>query len=163
MRKTLLISLVFFAILAVAVLSWPTAGYDLNRVHPSLRQLATPYQTVGTSYFLDGGSIGVAIVDRDGRRLLLALPVIETHAAQPNAEPGSFRPANDTARFRHLDALSPLGLRCSLRCQTSGDQRRHAIGIVDTTTPCPASGLLQDRPESGVSREFLVRRKARMR
>jgi hypothetical protein len=75
MRKTLIISLVFFAILAVACLLWPTASYDLNRVHPSLRQLATPYQSVGTSDCLDGGSIGVVIVDRDGRRLLLALPV----------------------------------------------------------------------------------------
>jgi len=75
MRKTLIISLVFFATVAVTSLMWPTASYDLNRVHPSLRQLATPYQTVGTSYFLDGGSIGVVIVDRDGRRLLLALPV----------------------------------------------------------------------------------------
>jgi hypothetical protein len=75
MRKTLIISLVFFAILAVAAILWPTASYDLNRVHPSLRQLATPYQTVRTSDYLDGGSIGVVIVDRDGRRLLLALPV----------------------------------------------------------------------------------------
>jgi hypothetical protein len=75
MRKTILLSLVFFAILAVACLLWPTASYDLNRVHPSLRQLATPYQSVGTGFFLDGGSIGVVIVDRDGRRLLLALPV----------------------------------------------------------------------------------------
>jgi hypothetical protein len=75
MRKTLIVSIVCFAILAVAALLWPTASYDLNRVHPSLRQLATPYQSVGTGYYLDGGSIAVVIVDRDGRRLLLALPV----------------------------------------------------------------------------------------
>jgi len=75
MRKTLILSLVFFAIVVVAALLWPTASYDLNRVHPSLRQLATPYQSVSTSDYLDGGSIGVVIVDRDGRRLLLALPV----------------------------------------------------------------------------------------
>ena len=75
MRKTLIVSIVCFAILAVAALLWPTASYDLNRVHPSLRQLATPYQSVGTGYYLDGGSIAVVIVDRDGRKLLLALPV----------------------------------------------------------------------------------------
>jgi hypothetical protein len=75
MRKTLIVSIVCFAILAVAALLWPTASYDLNRVHPSLRQLATPYQSVSTGEYLDGGSIGVVIVDRDGRRLLLALPV----------------------------------------------------------------------------------------
>jgi hypothetical protein len=75
MRKTLIISLVIVAILAVAAVLWPTATYDRSRVHPSLRELATPYQSVSTGYYLDGGSIGVVIVDRDGRRLLLALPV----------------------------------------------------------------------------------------
>lgn len=75
MRKKLIISGLLFAILAAAVLLWPAAGYDISRVHSSLRELATPYQSVSTSYYLDGGSIGITIVDRDARRLELALPV----------------------------------------------------------------------------------------
>jgi len=75
MRKKLVISLSLLAILVVAVLLWPTAGYDISRVHPNLRELATPYQSVSTGYYLDGGSIGITIVDRDARKLELALPV----------------------------------------------------------------------------------------
>jgi hypothetical protein len=75
MRKKLVIALFLLAILVAALLLWPTAGYDISRVHPSLRELATPYQSVSTGYYLDGGSIGITIVDRDAHKLDLALPV----------------------------------------------------------------------------------------
>ena len=75
MRKKLVIAVSLLTILVAVVLLWPTAGYDISRVPPSLRELATPYQSVSTGYYLDGGSIGITIVDRDARRLELALPV----------------------------------------------------------------------------------------
>jgi hypothetical protein len=75
MRKKVVISVSLLTILVAAALLWPTAGYDISRVHPSLYELATPYQSVSTSYYLDGGSIGITIIDRDARRLELALPV----------------------------------------------------------------------------------------
>ena len=69
--------------LLIAVFCWPTPDYDLERVHPSLRSLARPYRSVETGYYLDGGSIGITIVDAKGQVLELALPV----------EDGSWYPA----------------------------------------------------------------------
>jgi hypothetical protein len=83
MRKKLVISLFLLAILVAAVLLWPTASYDINRVHPSLGELATPYQSVSTDYYLDGGSIGITIVDRDAHKLQLALPVSQRGRSYP--------------------------------------------------------------------------------
>jgi hypothetical protein len=36
--------------------------------------LREPFTTVRAAYFLDGGSVGIEIVDRDGKRELFALP-----------------------------------------------------------------------------------------
>ena len=44
-------------------------------MHPSLRSLARPYRSVRTGYYLDGGSIGITIVDAKGQVLELAVPV----------------------------------------------------------------------------------------
>ena len=75
MRQRLVIFATVSAVLVAVALLWPTAGYELERVHPRLRELAVPYQSVKTIYFLDGGSIGIRITDRDLRQLELALPV----------------------------------------------------------------------------------------
>jgi len=75
MHKKLVISVLLLAILVAAVLLWPTAGYDISKVHSSLRELVTPYQSVSTGYYLDGGSIGITIIDRDARRGEFAWPV----------------------------------------------------------------------------------------
>ena len=75
MRQKLFVFVCFLALASGVILLWPAAGYDLSRVHPKLRELSAPYQSVKTGYYLDGGSISVTIVDRDGRKLELALPV----------------------------------------------------------------------------------------
>ena len=41
---------------------------------PRLRALQRPYQSVRTDYYLDGGSVGIEIVDRDGKREQFAIP-----------------------------------------------------------------------------------------
>lgn len=79
MCRNLAISVLLLAILVAAVLRWPTAGYDISRVHTSLRELATPYQSVSTHNYEDFGSIGITIIDRDAHRLELALPVSLEH------------------------------------------------------------------------------------
>ena len=79
MRKKFTIVVCVLVLILAAVLLWPTAGYDIVRVHRSLRELKTPYQSVTTGFYLDGGSIGITIVDRDSRRLELALPVSAEH------------------------------------------------------------------------------------
>ncbi len=48
---------------------------DLSRVHPRLVALKQPYRSVETSYYLDGGSIGVRITDADGRTVECVMPV----------------------------------------------------------------------------------------
>jgi hypothetical protein len=48
--------------------------YNLTGVDPTLRGFAMPYQSVNLVNGSDG-SIGIRILDRDGRQLKLALPV----------------------------------------------------------------------------------------
>jgi hypothetical protein len=61
--------------LAVAFCFWPSPKYDLRRVSPALRGLVLPCKSVEADYYLDGGSIGLTLVDGSGRTLRLALPV----------------------------------------------------------------------------------------
>jgi hypothetical protein len=79
MRKKLIIGVCVLGLALVAALLWPTTGYDISHVYPSLRELATPYQSVSTDYYLDGGSISITIIDRDSHKLELALPVSPEH------------------------------------------------------------------------------------
>ena len=53
---------------------WPLPNYDVNQVCPQLLSLQKPYQSVKTSLYLDGGSIGIEIIDRDGHHEQFALP-----------------------------------------------------------------------------------------
>ena len=73
------------AALVVAVVCvwffWPLPGYKIERVHPRLRVLKTPYQSVTTAYYMDGGSIGIKIVDRDGVMEQFAIPA---HLGEPD-------------------------------------------------------------------------------
>jgi hypothetical protein len=73
--KKLVIASASIGAIALMVCLWPSPRVDPQRVLPSLRDLAKPYRSVRTGYYLDGGSIGVEILDRDGHRLALALPV----------------------------------------------------------------------------------------
>ncbi len=43
-------------------------SYNLQKVHPRLADLQPPYRKVKTYYWADGGSIGIEIIDRDGRQ-----------------------------------------------------------------------------------------------
>ncbi len=53
----------------------PLPSYDIQRVHPRLRALQQPYQDIKTHLYLDGGSVGIEIVDRNGQQEKFALPV----------------------------------------------------------------------------------------
>lgn len=48
-------------------------SYDLHKVHPRLASLQQPYRKVKAYYWADGGSIGIKIIDRDGRQEQFAL------------------------------------------------------------------------------------------
>lgn len=74
-------------ILAAAIwFVWPRGYYRLSRVHTSLRQLQTPYRTVWTSFYLDGGSVAIRIVDRDGRSVEFLSPVFIDSPRPPRYE-----------------------------------------------------------------------------
>ena len=55
--------------------------YDPAQVAPSLQALVEPFQKVSVDYYMDGGSIGVAIKDRDGKsgEFLLTAPPAPHH------------------------------------------------------------------------------------
>ena len=111
MRKKIIITvLTVVALAAFFLLRSPS--YDMARVHPSIRSLQQPFKSVTTYYFLDGGSIGMDITDRDGQRLQLAIPVYDgpgntrtyqrlflgtTHASRTGAVEVAF--TDDTRRF----------------------------------------------------------------
>ncbi len=46
-----------------------------DSIDPHLTVLKEPYQKVETEYYLDGGSIGIKITDKDGRQEMFAMPV----------------------------------------------------------------------------------------
>jgi hypothetical protein len=56
---------------------WPNAPYDIDRVHPVIRELREPFRDVWAGYYLDGGSVAVHVVDADGRDVALVFPVEE--------------------------------------------------------------------------------------
>ena len=47
---------------------------DPEKVHPSLRELKTPYQSLETAHIADGGSVLVKIVGAEGREFYACLP-----------------------------------------------------------------------------------------
>jgi hypothetical protein len=74
MRNKLVIALLTLAVGVAAVVFWKSPNYSLSGVDPTLQGLAMPYQSVNLVNWSDG-SIGIRILDRDGRQLKLALPV----------------------------------------------------------------------------------------
>ena len=56
-------------------LFYPSPSYDLSRVEPRLRALQAPYQNMKALYYLDGGSVGIEIVDQFGTREQFSFPV----------------------------------------------------------------------------------------
>lgn len=52
----------------------PTPSYDPAKVDPRLTSLEKPYQQVRVAYYMDGGSIGIEIVDKRGRKEQFAIP-----------------------------------------------------------------------------------------
>jgi hypothetical protein len=49
--------------------------YEIANVEPEIAGLQRPFSRVTAGYFLDGGSIGMEIIDANGKKLKLALPV----------------------------------------------------------------------------------------
>src|SRR5690242_13890513 len=74
-RKKIAACSVLFLVVVLVAYHWQAPKWDIQKVHPAIRELAEPYQAVGTAFYLDGGSISIWILDKNGHRLELALPV----------------------------------------------------------------------------------------
>src|SRR6185295_3374497 len=74
-KKATITLIALFVFTLFVVLFWPTSPYDLSRVHPNLRALKQPYRSVQAATYLDGGSVGVEIIDNDGTKVQAAFPV----------------------------------------------------------------------------------------
>jgi hypothetical protein len=68
-------SLLALSLIAALPLLADTPEQKNDRIDPHLAVLKEPYQKVETEYYLDGGSIGIKITDRDGRQEMFAMPV----------------------------------------------------------------------------------------
>jgi hypothetical protein len=75
MRRKLAIGAAATAIILAFLLLFPFSTYDMARVHPSIGTLQKPYRSVTVGYYLDGGSVDLAITDRGGRQLRFFFPV----------------------------------------------------------------------------------------
>lgn len=108
-KKILVAVLTLVGLVLLALFVWPNRRYDATQVTPALRALATPYRSVNAECFMDGGSIGLTIVDAHGQSLALALPVSDgaprysrlflgaTYAQHTNATEVAF--SEDTRRM----------------------------------------------------------------
>jgi hypothetical protein len=75
--KKIVIATLATALVLLTLLFWPHLSFDFSRVHPRVQALQQPYQRVTADYYLDGGSVGIEIVDRDGQKLDLAIPIYD--------------------------------------------------------------------------------------
>ena len=69
MPKMIRRGLVPLGVIALVSLIWvfrPYSSPDLGAVSKELSELSEPYQSVDTAYYLDGGSVGIRVVDADG-------------------------------------------------------------------------------------------------
>jgi hypothetical protein len=72
-KRILLSAVVVVAAGGLYVVFQSGPSYDLQKVHPRLGELQQPYRKMKTYFWLDGGSIGIEIVDRDGRQEQFAI------------------------------------------------------------------------------------------
>jgi hypothetical protein len=62
------------ALVAFVVWVWPESPIDMTKVHPELRTLQFPLKQVEIGSYLDGGSVGMRLVDATGKKLEFNLP-----------------------------------------------------------------------------------------
>jgi len=71
MPKIIQRCLITFGVISALALLWifrPYATPDPDAVSKHLSELQEPFQSVDTAYFLDGGSVGIRVVDAQGER-----------------------------------------------------------------------------------------------
>lgn len=74
-KWTWVVLLAMIPVIFCGLLLFPWGNGSLDGVHPSVAQIKRPYRGVVTEYYLDGGSIGILVVDGAGSTNMFALPV----------------------------------------------------------------------------------------
>jgi len=113
-------------VLIAAMALWcvrPTPTYDIAQVHSRLRALQQPYQSVKTGYYADGGSIGIEIVDRDGRREQFAIPA---HLGDTNRYTKVYVGALHDRKPEAIEIVQPEHTRRMLVCILHDNPKRTA-------------------------------------
>lgn len=75
--KYILWSILFAIIISILWIIRPCTSYDKSIIDKKLTSLEEPFKSVGSSYYLDGGSVGIEIIDNNNIVLKIALPVID--------------------------------------------------------------------------------------
>ena len=72
-------------LLTLALLAWVLLripNYNIKGVHPALLVIKQPVSSATAHYYFDGGSIGLELIDSDGKSLAFALPVKKTNSSR---------------------------------------------------------------------------------
>ena len=91
----------------------PGPSYDANMVDSRLSALQPPYRSVNTCYYADGGSIGINIVDRVGKREQFAIPA---HLGETNRYSKVFVGALHDSEAGALEIHDPENTKRMLIC-----------------------------------------------
>lgn len=111
--KVILVGLLLAVAVATLLFHGLTPHYDIGVVHPRLRALQQPYQSVKTAYYWDGGSIGIEITDRDGHREQFAIP---SHLGDSNRYTKVFVGAMHDGKPDALEIAQPEHTKRMLIC-----------------------------------------------
>ncbi len=81
-KKKRIIKYILWSILLIIIISilWiirPCSSYDKSKIDERLTSLEEPFKSVGTGYYMDGGSVAIVIVDKNDTVLKIALPVFD--------------------------------------------------------------------------------------
>ena len=111
-KKVIIVVLVVTAVVAFWFFQ-PAPRYDIGLVHSRLRALQQPYQSVKTGYYMDGGSIGIEIIDRDGHREQFAIP---SHLGDTNRYMKVFVGAMDDRKPEAIEVVESEHTKRMLVC-----------------------------------------------
>lgn len=74
--KYILWSILFAIIVSILWIIRPCTSFDKSIIDKRLTSLEEPFKSARTSYYKDGGSVGIEIVDKNDTVLKIALPVV---------------------------------------------------------------------------------------
>ena len=145
-RRQLLIAFLIGVILLAASLLLFWNHYDFSKIHPELRALNRPFQRVLSYYWFDGGSIGVEILDRDGKACEVSLP--------------NWRTAEDSTIYKYIYIGSKYPPKSAGLLPLDLDTKRFLIEVIESSVPDvnKDSALRSLRADTPGQKDYYLRR-----